>query len=162
MVKKSPPDEALQEWETFLRHVKPLKAKAKIMHTPKESKTTPQPHHFSIPQDFAQALDPFITGPAQKRPRKTRHPERVLDLHGYTENAAWSALESAVQKCTKQRIQRLLVVTGKGAQGEGVLRRAVPRWLKETELASAIKSMTQAPEEWGGAGAWVVHIRTIE
>ena len=59
----------------------------------------------------------------------------------------------------------MLVITGKGApnarDGEerGVLRRNVPRWLAEPELAAIVVSFTTASIRHGGDGALYVQIR---
>jgi len=67
----------------------------------------------------------------------------------------------------------VLVITGKGApqrtaheerlerEGEerGVLRRNVPRWLAEADLAPIIIGFTTAAIRHGGEGALYVHIR---
>src|SRR3546814_11465302 len=46
----------------------------------------------------------------------------------------------------------VLVITGKGTRGEGVLRAAVPRWLNEPPERSRVLSFSSAHPRHGGAG----------
>ena len=53
----------------------------------------------------------------------------------------------------------LIVVTGKGRQGEGVLRKQVPEWLKLGPHASRILRLASARVQHGGEGAYYVLLR---
>jgi DNA-nicking Smr family endonuclease len=60
----------------------------------------------------------------------------------------------------------VLVITGKGRGAEdqheapfGVLRRAVPQWLREPDLRSLVVGFEEATATHGGAGALYVRIR---
>ena len=71
-----------------------------------------------------------------------------LDLHGMTQREAHSALFGFLRSCQVSGYKHVLVITGKGSQGEdhtfalgrekGVLRRVVPKWLSEPEIRSII------------------------
>jgi DNA-nicking Smr family endonuclease len=54
------------------------------------------------------------------------------------------------------------VITGKGALGDGVLRRRVPEWLAEAPLRSLIAGISEAHRRHGGGGALYVAIRRRE
>jgi DNA-nicking Smr family endonuclease len=53
----------------------------------------------------------------------------------------------------------LLVITGKGSGGEGVLRGGVPRWLASGEHAARILKVEAAQPRHGGGGAFYVLLR---
>jgi DNA-nicking Smr family endonuclease len=85
--------------------------------------------------------------------------ERRLDLHGMTQDDAHAALDRFVRQCWKDGRRMLLVITGKGSGGEGVLRRGVPRWLASGEHAARILKVDAAQPRHGGGGAFYVFLR---
>ncbi|MBN9567755.1 MAG: Smr/MutS family protein [Alphaproteobacteria bacterium] len=110
-------------------------------------------------------------GTAAKLKRGLLEPEARLDLHGYTEDAAHLALTRFLTSARRRGFRLVLVVTGKGStQGDdapftmgygrrGVLKAAVPRWLKEAALASLIAATMAAHRKHGGAGALYIYLR---
>ncbi len=54
-----------------------------------------------------------------------------LDLHGYDQDRARAALHGFISRAHADGARAVLVVTGKGRLGDGVLRRRVPEWLAE-------------------------------
>jgi DNA-nicking Smr family endonuclease len=85
--------------------------------------------------------------------------ERRIDLHGMTQDDAHAALDRFVRQAWKNGQRMLLVITGKGSGGEGVLRRGVPRWLASSEHASHILKIETAQARHGGGGAFYVLLR---
>jgi DNA-nicking Smr family endonuclease len=53
----------------------------------------------------------------------------------------------------------ILVITGKGVRGEGILRQAVPRWLAEPEFRAIASGFSEAHVSHGGSGALYVRVR---
>jgi DNA-nicking Smr family endonuclease len=53
----------------------------------------------------------------------------------------------------------VLVITGKGALGDGVLRRRTPEWLAEPPLRSVVAGVSEAHRARGGAGALYVALK---
>lgn len=53
----------------------------------------------------------------------------------------------------------VLVITGKGFAGEGVLRREVPHWLSLPPLRQMVSSVDQAGRRHGGEGALYVRLK---
>lgn len=82
-----------------------------------------------------------------------------LDLHGLSEARAHRALMTFVNSAFFSSYRTLLIITGKGAQGQGVLRRKVPSWLKEPPLADKVLAITEASPKDGGGGALYVRLR---
>lgn len=85
--------------------------------------------------------------------------DSAIDLHGLTQARAHEALDAFVGKAVKAGARVLIVVTGKGKQGEGVLRRQVPEWLKLGPHASRILRLASARVQHGGEGAYYVLLR---
>jgi DNA-nicking Smr family endonuclease len=76
-----------------------------------------------------------------------------IDLHGLTQVEAHDRLQGFLAKAASGGKRCVLVVTGKGAGGWGVLRDAVPRWLNEPALRRHLLAFAQAQSRHGGAGA---------
>src|SRR6185312_2360232 len=73
-----------------------------------------------------------------------------LDLHGMTQAEAHGALQRFIARSFDEGRRAVLVITGKGArEGEGVLRRAVPRWLEDPALRGMILAREEAQPRHG-------------
>lgn len=97
-----------------------------------------------------------------------------IDLHGMRATEARAALRSFIFGCHARGHRNLLVITGKGDDGDrrdrpfelfeqpgrGVLKRSVPGWLAEPDLRSVVVSFTQAHARHGGEGALYVQLRS--
>jgi DNA-nicking Smr family endonuclease len=76
-----------------------------------------------------------------------------IDLHGLTQAEAHDRLRAFLAKAAAGGKRCVLIVTGKGAGGWGVLRDAVPRWLNEPDMRRHLLAFAQAQSRHGGAGA---------
>jgi DNA-nicking Smr family endonuclease len=82
-----------------------------------------------------------------------------IDLHGLDQASARAALIAFVFAAAARGHRGVLVVTGKGALGDGVLRRRVPEWLAEAPLRPLIAGSSEAHRRHGGAGALYVALK---
>jgi DNA-nicking Smr family endonuclease len=90
-------------------------------------------------------------------------------LHGYTQSQAHDALKHFLRAAQAKGASVALIITGKGkkdwgiggddARGEGVLKRAVPLWLKLPEFRDYVIGFEQASIGHGGEGALYVRLR---
>jgi DNA-nicking Smr family endonuclease len=97
---------------------------------------------------------------AQRLKRGQMAIEAQLDLHGLTQAEAHNALARFIARNFDEGRRAVLIITGKGARdGEGVLRRAVPRWLEEPGLRDMILAREEAQPRHGGGGALYVMLR---
>jgi DNA-nicking Smr family endonuclease len=98
--------------------------------------------------------------------------EAKLDLHGMRQRDAHVALRRFLKSAQWKDYRHVLVITGKGVAQEmaksfyeeksrGVLRQAVPQWLRDPEFASIVFSFSQAPRRLGGEGALYVRLRKL-
>ena len=94
------------------------------------------------------------------RLRRGQHPvEGRLDLHGMTQAEAHRALASFIRGARVSGKRCVLVITGRGRLGGGVLRAAVPRWLAEPEFRPHLLAIATAQPRDGGTGALYVMLR---
>lgn len=97
-----------------------------------------------------------------RRHRIAREREEIgarLDLHGLDQQRAQLILEDFVVRAWNEGHRAVLVITGKGVQGDGVLRRAAPSWLSERRLSHIVAGISEAARHHGGAGALYVALK---
>jgi DNA-nicking Smr family endonuclease len=82
-----------------------------------------------------------------------------LDLHGLTQAEAHAVLARFLHQAQARAAKVVLVITGKGGEGRGVLKRQVPFWLESTELRSLVIGFENAGTGHGGEGALYVRVR---
>lgn len=82
-----------------------------------------------------------------------------IDLHGLTQDAARAALTGFVRRSVDDGWRAVLVITGKGVSGDGVLRRRVPDWLAEPPLREHVAGVSEAHRRHGGEGALYVALK---
>jgi len=85
--------------------------------------------------------------------------EARIDLHGMTQSQAHSRLHFFLENAYQSGKRTVLVITGKGTRGEGILKQAVPRWLAEPEFRKYAMGYHEAHVAHGGSGALYVRIR---
>ena len=98
---------------------------------------------------------------AERLRRGERAPDARIDLHGMTAAAAHAALDAFVGSAVARGARFLLVITGKGGRGggRGLLRDAVPGWLRAGPHGTRILGIFEAHRKHGGAGALYVYLR---
>jgi DNA-nicking Smr family endonuclease len=82
-----------------------------------------------------------------------------IDLHGMTQDTARAALTRFVARSAGEGWRAVLVITGKGVGGDGVLRRRVPDWLAESPIRAHIAGVSEAHRRHGGEGALYVALK---
>jgi DNA-nicking Smr family endonuclease len=85
-----------------------------------------------------------------------------LDLHGHTQAEAHDALLRFLRRTQARGGRVVLVITGKGGRGDdgrGVLKRAVPMWLALPEFRTMVIGFDAAAAGHGGEGALYVRLR---
>ena len=83
----------------------------------------------------------------------------TLDLHGHTQDAALSALAHFLHRAHKRGDRAVIVVTGAGRGGEGVLKRMLPTWLATRDIRPLVAGYAPAHRSHGGAGAFYVFLK---
>ena len=107
----------------------------------------------------------------QKLLRGRIHLDASLDLHGLRQEEAHSALINFLIEAQRRQNRIVLVITGKGKAGESpdiyepqadVLRRALPHWLRASDLRALVIGFEEAGRLHGGSGAFYVRIRRTD
>jgi len=97
-----------------------------------------------------------------RRHRIAREREDIgarLDLHGMDQVRARAVLESFLAGAWNDGWRAVLVITGKGVQGDGVLKRRTPEWLAAPHLAHIVAGISDAARHHGGEGALYVALK---
>jgi DNA-nicking Smr family endonuclease len=92
----------------------------------------------------------------RRRRLHRKEADATLDLHGLTQDEAWSALEFFFKNSRRQGFEKLLVIHGKGnhSEGEAVLKQLVRRFIERCAFAGESGHGGAAS---GGSGAtWVL------
>lgn len=82
-----------------------------------------------------------------------------LDLHGLDQDRARGVLERFLTRAWDEGYRAVLVITGKGVQGDGVLKRRTPEWLAASNLAHIVAGISDAARHHGGEGALYVALK---
>ncbi len=85
--------------------------------------------------------------------------EATIDLHGLTQTEAHRALNAFLEGAQDAGRRSVLVITGKGSRGEGVLRDQVPHWLNAEPNRRMIRAFSHAAPKDGGQGALYVLLK---
>ncbi len=170
-----PTDKSL--WETYTRSLRPLQGK-----TEGKKKTSP-PKAEDRKQKAERKPSPFkgegwvgvmqtknypclnqkanhVSALERKREKSLRQGtidiDAKLDLHGLTQTEAFEALAGFMRKKTKAGKRNLLIVTGRGREGQGVLRQNLQNWLAGLPESKSILAVREAAPNHGGKGAFYV------
>ncbi|PHS28087.1 MAG: hypothetical protein COA84_02225 [Robiginitomaculum sp.] len=82
-----------------------------------------------------------------------------IDLHGKRYDEARAYLLRRLEDCVADRMRSVLVITGRGARDEGVLRTGLPNWISEAPYRALVSGYAPAHTRHGGKGAWYVFLR---
>jgi DNA-nicking Smr family endonuclease len=83
----------------------------------------------------------------------------VVDFHGYRLNDARIVLKNFLIMSYKSNYKNILVITGKGQNNSGALKKELPNWLCEKEISKYIISYMNAPQNLGGEGAVLIRVK---
>ena len=96
---------------------------------------------------------------------------KSLDLHGYTLDQANIAIEDLIIKSYEEKINKLIIVTGKGTHSQNeqdpyvskdlsILKYSVPEFIsKNKNLMNIINDIQDAKIEDGGSGAFYIYLK---
>jgi DNA-nicking Smr family endonuclease len=82
-----------------------------------------------------------------------------FDLHGHTQASAARALPAFLEGQQADGARCVLVITGKGREGQGVLRRNFLLWLDSLPARRLVSGYAESHPKHGGAGAFYVFLR---
>jgi DNA-nicking Smr family endonuclease len=103
--------------------------------------------------------------------KKITFKTRSIDLHGYSLEEANKSIEDFITKSYQEKINKLIVVTGKGIHSQnekdpyvskdlGILKYSVPEFISNNKnLMKIIYEMKDAKIEDGGGGAFYILLK---
>ena len=96
---------------------------------------------------------------------------RSLDLHGKTLDEANTIIENFIKKSYEDKVQKLIIVTGKGLHSDnekdpyvskdlGILKYSIPEFIRNNEdLMKIISNISEASVKDGGTGAFYIFLK---
>lgn len=123
---------------------------------------TGKPPARQIPARGPRDLHAIEPGRRRRLDRGRDQPAASVDLHGLNQDQARAALTGFILRGWAENRRTILVITGKGALGDGVLRRRVPEWLAEPPLRKIVAGLSEAHRRHGGEGALYVALKRAE
>ena len=121
-------------------------------------------------ENFLNSKDKLIDKDSKKKKNLT-YSTRSIDLHGYTLEQANKAVEDFITKSFLDRVNKLIVVTGKGIHSDNeknpyvskdlsILKYSVPEFISNSKkLMQMIYDIRDAKIEDGGAGAFYIYLK---
>ena len=106
-----------------------------------------------------------------KHKKENRYVTKSIDLHGYTLEEANKSVEDFIIKSYQEKINKLIVVTGKGIHSQNeknpyvskdlsILKYSVPEFISNNKnLMKMIYEMKDANIEDGGGGAFYIFLK---
>jgi DNA-nicking Smr family endonuclease len=173
-MKRSPRPEEVRLWAVVTATVRPGPGRKPVdppKDVPPEGAVKTKPKAAAGPQPFAPAAHkakpkPAPVAPGDIEPRRKRRLIRErdpidlrLDLHGMDQDRARAVLTGFLLRAYDEGVRAVLVITGKGYQGDGILRRRTPDWLAEPPLRAVVAGVSEAGRRHGGEGALYVALK---
>ena len=121
-------------------------------------------------QDFISSKEKLPNKDA-KYQKKIKLKIRSIDLHGYTLDQANKIIENFIQNSYSEKVNKLIVVTGKGLHSQNekdpyvskdlsILKYSVPEFIfNNKNLMNKIHEIKDAKIEDGGSGAFYIFLK---
>ncbi|KQS57325.1 hypothetical protein ASG17_00915 [Brevundimonas sp. Leaf363] len=133
----------------------------------KPAKAPPKPVSAPVAATPAKPSPPrAIPSPDPLEPRRQRRLARErdpiearFDLHGYGRFEAEDQLVQFLSISQARGLRAVLVITGQGRRGGGVIRASITEWLQGPRLRPVVAGWSTAHRRHGGDGAFYVTLR---
>ena len=121
-------------------------------------------------ENFLSNKEPLLNKDLKIK-KKKHFKTKSLDLHGYTLEQANIVIEDFIIKSYEDKINKLIVVTGKGTHSQNeqdpyvskdlsILKYSVPEFIsKNKNLMNIINDIKDAKIEDGGSGAFYIYLK---
>ena len=160
------PDE-VKVWAVVARTVRPAPGRV-VPQLPPEPELVPSkaalPAASVLPKPPRPR--PLTTPPEDIEPGRKRRIARArdpiearLDLHGLDQDRARASLHGFLRRAHDDGLRAVLVITGKGVEGDGILKRRAPDWLSEPAVRPLIAGVSPADRRHGGEGALYIALK---
>lgn len=109
-----------------------------------------------VPRSVPEELEPR----RQRRLSRERDPiEASIDLHGFGRFEAEDQLRAFLLASQARGLRAVLVVTGQGRRGGGIIRASIHEWLQGHALRGVVSGFAMAHRRHGGDGAVYVTLK---
>ena len=116
----------------------------------------PLPVPAPAPRSVPEELEPR----RQRRLSRERDPiEASIDLHGFGRFEAEDQLRAFLTQSQARGLRAVLVVTGQGRRGGGIIRASIHEWLQGHALRGVVSGFAMAHRRHGGDGAIYVTLK---
>jgi DNA-nicking Smr family endonuclease len=160
-------------WRGVTRSVAPLRVSVDLDVDSSAIELPPVPEQRVVPTGRVAAAAVNKPPPLAPLGRRLKHKvargveaiDARLDLHGFTQAQAHSALLHFLRGAQRNGAKLALVITGKGGRNDdgvrerGVLHRQVPLWLRLAEFRDYVVGFEAAHPTHGGEGALYIRVR---
>ena len=121
-------------------------------------------------KNFLKSKEKLIIKDENFKPKKLNK-NKIVDLHGLTLDEANKKIEKLIINSYEERVNKLIIVTGKGLHSNNqknpyvstdlsILKYSVPEFIKSNQsLMKLINSFGEATIEDGGSGAFYIYIK---
>lgn len=110
----------------------------------------------AAPRGVPEELEPR----RQRRLSRERDPiEASIDLHGFGRFEAEDQLRAFLSQSQARGLRAVLVVTGQGRRGGGIIRASIHEWLQGHALRGVVSGFAMAHRRHGGDGAIYVTLK---
>ena len=122
-------------------------------------------------QKFISSKEPLEDKDQGLEKNKFTSKIKKIDLHGFSLDEANSFIENFINKSFEEKVEKIIVITGKGLRSKSQedpyvskdlskLRYSVPEYINNSsDLKNKIKKITQAEIKDGGEGAFYVFLK---
>jgi DNA-nicking Smr family endonuclease len=139
-----------------LPNVKPLITKNSTIEFREIKTKLPLRRQHSAEEIFRPKRSEF--SPLTRKSLRKFNFSRMIDLHGFTQNEAFSALIKFFDHCRSENVKKVLVITGGNVMKESVLRNSFIKWVKDS-FGDYVASCSPANLQHGGQGAFYVVLK---
>ena len=106
--------------------------------------------------------------------KKNNLKSKSIDLHGYTLDEANKVIEEFIYKSYEEKVNKLIIITGKGLHSENeknpyvsnklsILKYSVPEFIFQNKnLMKIITEIKDAKSEEGGSGAFYIYLKKLK
>lgn len=171
MTRRSLTPEEARAWARVAASVKPIGRKAADLEALTEALGAgPADPPVAPPSETAKSPKPKTPKPpgppaersGEKRVRRGKlNIAASFDLHGHTQASAARALPAFLEDQQADGARCVLVITGKGREGQGVLRRNFLIWLESAAARRLVSGYAESHPKHGGSGAFYVFLRGL-
>lgn len=160
-------------WARVARTVTPAKGRARPEAPPepaapartaspprRPAAAPPGPSVKATPAPPSRATPDVLEPRRQRRLARERDPiEATIDLHGFGRFQAEDELVAFLSRSQARGLRAVLVITGQGRRGGGVIRASAAEWLQGPRLRGVVSGFSSAHRRHGGDGAFYVTLR---